>query len=83
MTWSRNCQSCHSSAYLQESKHCVDSAYLIHSIDCADCHHCIGCVGLVGCEFHILNKSYEQKEYFELLEGLKVELGIEVGASNG
>ena len=80
LTWSSNCQSCHSSAYLQECKHCVDSAYLIHCVDMADCHHCIGCVGLVGREFHILNKGYDQKEYFEILERLKTELGIEVGA---
>ena len=79
LTWSNNCESCHSSAYLQECKQCVDSAYLIHCVNMADCHHCIGCVGLVGREFHILNKSYDQKEYFEILERLKVELGIEVG----
>ena len=79
LTWSNDCQSCHSSAYLQTCKQCVDSAYLIHCVNMADCHHCIGCVGLVGREFHILNKSYEQKEYFEILERLKVELGIEVG----
>ena len=83
LTWSKNCESCHSSAYLQDCRHCVDSAYLIHCVDLADCHHCIGCVGLVGCEFHILNKSYQQKEYFDILERLKVELGIEVGDRNG
>ena len=36
----------------------------------------VGCVGLVKKDFHILNVGYSRKEYFEILEKLKRELGV-------
>lgn len=68
------CQSCHASAYCVKSARCVGSKYLERCESCADCTYCFGCVGLSKKDFHILNKPYDRKTYFEIVAKLKKAL---------
>ncbi len=41
---------------------------------CMGCQDCFGCVGLRSKKYCILNKQYEKKEYFELIEQIKIKM---------
>ena len=71
-----HCTNCSSSSYCVRSHHCVKSSYVLVSQHCYECLFCFGCVGLVKKEFHILNQPFPKKTYFELVEQLKVALGL-------
>lgn len=70
------CQNVHASSYCQQSTNCYKSSYVLRSHNCYECLFCFGCVGLSRKEFHILNKPFKRKVYFELVEQLKAELGM-------
>ncbi len=44
---------------------CVESYFLY---DCRNCEHCFGCTNLKHKRYHIFNKPYSKKEYFEKLK---------------
>ena len=71
---SKNCQGC---AYCVQSEHCTQSAYLFLCRNLSDCNYCFGCVGLDRKDFHILNVAFERTAYFQIVERLKKQLGIE------
>ncbi len=66
-----DCTGCHHSAYCKDSLRCVGSKYLEHCESCADCTYCFGCVGLAKKEFHILNKPYDKRTYFDVVAKLR------------
>lgn len=70
-THCKDCVGCHLCAYCVKCARCVGSKYLEHCESCADCTYCFGCVGLSKRDFHILNRPYDKKTYFELLAKLK------------
>jgi hypothetical protein len=47
---------------------CKDSAYCDNLRGCSDC---FGCINLQKKQYCILNKQYEKKEYFEMVEKIK------------
>ena len=59
---------------------CNDSEYLDF---CTNCENCFGCVGLRNKKYCILNKQYEEKEYFKLRDKIAsdMKLGGEYGQS--
>jgi hypothetical protein len=77
-----DCTHCRASRELLSCNHCaqcercMQCSYLVRSVDCAACTYCFGCVGLSGKDFHILNRPYEQREYFSLTSRLTRELGV-------
>ncbi len=50
------------------SSNCRYSSYLDY---CEDCEYCFGCIGLRKKKYCILNKQYEEKEYFALIDKIK------------
>lgn len=67
------CTNVHGSSYCQKSTNCYKSSYMLVSHNCYECVFCFGCVGLRKKEFHILNKPFKRKVYFELVEQLKAD----------
>ena len=63
-----DCNCCFFSA---ESKNCEYSELMFN------CEHCFGCVSLHRKKYHILNKSYSEKDYFAEVERIKDELKSE------
>ncbi len=57
-----------------ECERCTDGAHLLRCVDCSRCTYCFGCVGLDRKDFHILNRPYERREYFALVEKLSAGL---------
>ena len=55
---------------------CARSSYLVKSVECSDCTYCFGCVGLTKKDFHILNKPYDRRSYFEITAKLARELRL-------
>jgi hypothetical protein len=49
---------------------------VVRSNGLSNCVYCFGCVGLSGREFHILNKPYSRKDYFEITARLSRDLRI-------
>ena len=47
---------------------CREAEYLDF---CVDCQYCFGCVGLKKKKYCILNKQYNEEEYFELVEKIR------------
>ena len=64
------------SSYCVDAHHCVRCSYVILSRHCYECIFCFGCVGLAKKEFHILNKPFPRKVYFQLVEQLKAALNL-------
>lgn len=77
-----DCSHCHASTRLVGCHHCVasqdctSSRYVVRSTGLSNCVYCFGCVGLSGREFHILNRPYGRKEYFEITGRLTQELRL-------
>jgi hypothetical protein len=77
-----DCSHCHDSTRLVGCHHCVASddctasRYVVRSTGLSNCVYCFGCVGLNGREFHILNRPYSRKEYFELTARLSRDLRL-------
>jgi len=65
-----DCLRCHRSSHLTNCTDCSDSQYLIDCVQCSECTYCLGCVGLSRKEFHILNRPYDRKTYFQILKSL-------------
>ena len=59
------------SAYASACNHCQE---IYFSENCDTCTECIGCIGLRNKKFCILNKSYPEKEYFELKKQILTKL---------
>jgi hypothetical protein len=72
------CTYCHHCSYCTRCDHTTQSAYLIGCSWCSECTYCFGCVGLYKKDFHILNKPYARKEYFEIVQKLGRDLGIKM-----
>lgn len=70
------CESCHGCSYSVQSKLCTGSAYLLLCQNCSDCTYCFGCVGLSKKDFHILNRPYDRKTFFEAMKRLRAELEL-------
>ncbi len=62
--------------YSQNSKACVDSAFMI---DCLNCTDCFMCSGLQNKKYHYKNKEYSREEYFKILEKYKLDSFSGVG----
>ncbi len=62
--------------YSQNSKACVDSAFMV---DCLNCTDCFMCHGLVSKKYHYKNKKYSREEYLKIVEKYKLDTftGIE------
>ncbi len=45
-----------------------------YSLILKNCSNCFGCVGLINAQYCILNKQYEEKEYFEMVERIKTHM---------
>ena len=41
---------------------------------CINCHNCFGCVGLKNKSFCIFNKQYEENEYWEMVDKVKIKM---------
>jgi hypothetical protein len=63
-----DCSDVYNSKYCQDCHNVSDCHY---SFDLKNCKNCFGCVGLRSKEYHIFNKPYPEKQYFEMLEKLK------------
>ena len=63
-----DCSDVYNSKYCQDCHNISDCHY---SFDLKSCKNCFGCVGLRKKEYHIFNKPYPEKQYFEMLEKLK------------
>jgi hypothetical protein len=48
-----------------------DSEYVMN---CKNCQYCFGCIGLYNAKFCIFNKQYIEKEYWELIDNIKVKM---------
>lgn len=76
------CTHCRASRDLLGCSHCVacdrctQCSYCTRSVDCSQCTYCFGCVGLTKKDFHILNKPYDRRSYFAIVERLARELGL-------
>ena len=71
-----DCRDCHASSYCRQAHHCTDCSYVVRSSHMKGCVFCFGCVGLVDREFHILNRPFPRKVYFELVAELEEALGM-------
>lgn len=56
--------------YSQNSKACVDSAFMV---DCINCTDCLMCTGLQNKKYHYKNQEYSREEYLKILEQYKLE----------
>lgn len=73
---SRNCN------YVYNSKGCINchnSDSLVECVQCIDCRDCAYCVGLNGARFHILNREYNEEEYYNQLRLLRIEWEVQAG----
>jgi len=61
---------CYKVKYAQNSKACVDSAFMI---DCMNCTDCLMCTGLRNKKYHYKNKEYSREEYLKILESYKLD----------
>lgn len=43
-------------------------------INCQNCSECFGCIGLKNASYSILNKKYNPKEYYEILDNIKIKM---------
>ncbi len=78
-TFSNHCIRCTDSHFANNCIDCrrvVHGSFLVLSESMRECTYCLGCVGLSGKDFHILNRPYERREYFELERKLLAALGI-------
>lgn len=75
-THCKRSEHCHASSYCVDARHCVQCSYVVMSEHCTECVFCFGCVGLVKKEFHILNRPFPRKVYFQLLKELKDIYGL-------
>jgi hypothetical protein len=62
---------CYKTNFVVYTVRCAESEYLDQ---CEDCKDCFGCVGLRHKQFCILNKQYEEKEYYHLVTELKKKM---------
>jgi len=61
--------------YVYNSRGCINchnSDSIIECVQCVDCRDCAFCVGLNGARFHILNREYNEEEYYNQLRLLRV-----------
>ncbi|MBU0705593.1 hypothetical protein KJ657_05530 [Patescibacteria group bacterium] len=58
-------QNIYNSQFILFSNQCSDSAFLL---DCRNCSNCFMSYGLRNKKFHIANKEYSEKEYFQKLK---------------
>ncbi|MBI4975197.1 hypothetical protein HZC20_00830 [Candidatus Peregrinibacteria bacterium] len=65
-----NAQNCYNCDHFQDCSTCTDCQ---HGYFLKGCQNCVGCVGLKQQKFHIFNKSYNEKEYYEKLKTLNEE----------
>jgi hypothetical protein len=72
------CSACLGCTHCIECERCTGSAYLVKSVGCSGCTYCFGCVGLAKKDFHILNRPYDRKTYFETVAKLARELGVKL-----
>ncbi|MFA4931027.1 MAG: hypothetical protein WC570_04145 [Patescibacteria group bacterium] len=52
----------------------VGSSETFHCFVCFNCRDCFGCVGLRGKRFCVFNKQYGEKEYYKLVEKIKLAM---------
>ena len=71
ITHCKNCVRCYASTFCEDSERCAHSSFLIRCTDCIGCEYCIGCVGLRDKDFHILNRPYSRKLYFQFVKQLQ------------
>lgn len=62
-----DCISCINTFFSNNTFHTQSSYFLSN---CIWCSYCFWCVNLLNKKFHIFNKSYSEKEYFQTLETL-------------
>ena|ERR1035437_6349796 len=62
--------------YSQNSKKCIDSAFLLGCMNCTDCFMC---VGLINKKYHFKNEGYSRDEYLKILKEYKLDIfsGVE------
>lgn len=56
---------------------CHNCDSLIECVQCVDCRDCAFCVGLNGARFHILNKEYNEEEYYNRLRSLQIDWNVQ------
>lgn len=57
--------------YCSSGRDLRDCEYLIN---CRNCQNCFGCIGLDNAKFCIFNKRYEEEEYWQLVDEIKVKM---------
>ena len=60
-----NSDAVYNTKFVWFSEECMDSSFLF---DCRGCSNCFGCVNLRNKKYHIFNKPYSKKEYFEQMK---------------
>jgi len=45
-----------------------------YCLNCFDCENCFGCVGLRRKKFHIFNRAYSEREYWQKVDELKCKM---------
>ncbi len=56
----------------------IKSKNLEYCINCRNCEFCFGCNGLQNKKYHIFNKPYEEREFWEKVDQIKCQM-IEYG----
>ena len=66
---------CFNSDYVIYTSRCLDSSYIINSIDLKNC---FGCVGLSNKQYCILNQQLTQEEY----EKIRAQILVDISRKN-
>lgn len=53
---------------------CRNSLELEYSMECNNCENCFACFGLKNKRFHIFNKPYSEKEYWQKVDEIKTKM---------
>lgn len=62
------------SSHIKFSSYAIrDGLNLEYCLECFDCQHCFGCIGLHHKKYHIFNKPYLEKDYYQLLDKIKTK----------
>ncbi len=75
----RNCELCYEGFMLRDcykvffSSYCDDCREIWFCSNCVGCSDCFGCVNLKHKKYHIFNKAYSKKGYFEKLKEFNID----------
>lgn len=62
------------SANIKFSYFIRDGLDLEYCLECHNCQYCFGCIGLRNKKYHIFNKPYPEKDYWQELDKIKVKM---------